>query len=168
MSAMKTSGVHKVAVGIYYVVLKIGVGVIKKFPIFNKVTIGGVTFYGSRDQCEDFEKALQIELPKYDLEMKNLVLAKEVKFDMFYFEDHYFYKPEAGFFMAKTWTFKYGPEGVCQYIAYCIIGSTYTGRGLAAAIRNIDRKQLIAVCREKMRSWIKERDFPESYYKSYL
>jgi hypothetical protein len=152
---------------ISYFVMTTAVAIVKKLPAFKKASVGGVNFYAAENIVHEFEKAIRVELPKYDRKLSELISSKDMKIDIFYCNSVYVFKPDAGIFFAPKWIFDYGSEGICQHIVFCIIGSKHTGIGFRAAMRVVDRKKMYAICKEKMALWIKEKKFPEHWLASY-
>src|SRR5258708_5786082 len=106
-----------------YLVFTIWTFVIKKtFPLI-KTTVGGINFYDLKETGVDFESVIRIELPKYDLEMSNRILTNKIKLTFFHFEGLDYYIPVYGIFLSPKWLADCETEDICQYIAYCVIGS---------------------------------------------
>jgi len=78
-----------------------------------------------------------------------------------------YYLPDMATFFVPQWVADYGLEGVSQYIAFCFIGTKQIGIGLNATINIPDRKQVLSRCKQAMADWIRGKNFPARWLKSY-
>jgi hypothetical protein len=158
---------QKVKIICVYAGYKAAAAFIKRFSSHNKCNVGRINFYGSKQIVGAFEEALRVELPKYDRELSESIQNGNIELDIIYNDQLDQYIPQVGIFFAPRWIFDYGSEGICQYIVYCIIGSSHTGIGLRATLSHLDRKKVISACNDAMRDWIKQKNFPEQWLSSY-
>jgi hypothetical protein len=129
---------------------------------------GGLKFYGAPDFVKQCLQAAQEELPKYDAPLGDMFFDGTLHFTYIQSDKLIMTSPTSGVFLMQKAFWDHGPEGICQFLVLSYVWQTITGTGFKAAKQKaLTNRHIRSLTNERMRTWIKEKGFPDRWLASY-